>query len=112
MHEMEHTAQRVVGIGRGRLIDALDVAELRGRAAAVRVRPADDATTALLARVLGDAGATVVGTPEGLDARGVPADRIGRIALEHGIALRELAQRTSGLEESFLALTAREEESE
>ncbi|WP_219418427.1 hypothetical protein [Pseudonocardia nigra] len=110
MNEMEQTAQRVVVIGNGRLIDALDVAELRARAATVRVAPADDGATALLADVLRHAGAAVTKGPDGLEARGIPADRVGRVALEHGIALRRLAEQGSRLEESFLALTARTEE--
>lgn len=105
MNEMEHTAQRVVVIGHGRLIDAVDVAELRGRAAAVRVAPVDIAALPVLASVLRAAGGDAVDDTDGLAVRGVPADRIGRLALEHGIALRELSLHTSGLEESFLALT-------
>lgn len=110
MNEMEQTAQRVVVIGHGKLIDSLDVAELRGRAMAVRVAPVDGGALPLLTDVLRRAGAAVAATPAGLDARGVPPDLVGRLALEHGVALRELAQHASGLEESFFALTAREEE--
>jgi ABC-2 type transport system ATP-binding protein len=107
---MEHTAQRVVVIGGGRLVDALDVAELRGRAAPVRVSPADVEAAGVLGDALRGEGATVTVTPDGLEVRGVGPDRIGRLALQHGIALRELTPCASGLEESFLALTAREGE--
>lgn len=111
MNEMEHTARRVVVIGHGRLIDAVDVAELRGRAAAVRVTTADADALPLLAMVLRAAGGTATDDADGLAVRGVAADRIGRLALEHGIALRELSLHTSGLEESFLALTGAGERS-
>ncbi|MGH3614093.1 MAG: ABC transporter ATP-binding protein [Pseudonocardia sp.] len=107
MNEMEQAADRVVVIGRGKLIDSLDVAELRLRAAAVRVAPADAAAAPRLHEVLREAGATF---DKNTDALGLSAERIGRLALEHGIALRELAVRASGLEESFLQLTAGERE--
>jgi ABC-2 type transport system ATP-binding protein len=110
MNEMEHTAERVVVIGEGRLVDALDVGELRGRTAAVRVSPADVEAAGLLVDVLRREGATVTVTPDALEVRGVLPERIGRLALQHGIALRELTRRTGGLEESFLALTAQEGE--
>lgn len=96
----------LVSLGSAYTDRSIDVAELRGRTAAVRVRPVDDDAAALLADVLRRAGATVTDTIDGLDARGVPPDRIGRLALEHGIALCELAPHRSGLEESFFALTA------
>ncbi|MEJ3655997.1 ATP-binding cassette domain-containing protein [Actinomycetes bacterium KLBMP 9759] len=106
MNEMEQTAERVVVIGHGRLIDAVDVAELRGRAAAVRVDAADPDATPLLAEALRRSGAAITEGPEGLDVRGLPPDEIGRVALRGGIALRELSLHASGLEESFLALTS------
>ena len=98
LHEMEQTAQRVVVIAHGRLVDVLDV----GRAAAVRVRPA----STRLATALRAAGATVTPIEDGVDVRGISAERVGQVALECGIALRELVERRSGLEESFLALTS------
>jgi ABC-2 type transport system ATP-binding protein len=98
LNEMELVAQRVVVIARGRLVDVLEV----GRAeTTVRVRPA----TARLAAALRAAGATVTPVEDGLDVRGVPAQRVGEVALECGTALRELVERRHGLEESFLALT-------
>jgi len=105
LHEMEHTAARVVVIARGRLVDSLDVAELRGRAAAVRVRAVTDEGTARLGAELRRAGVDVVPAPDGLDTRGMSTDDIGRLALRHGIALSALARHDGGLEESFLALT-------
>jgi ABC-2 type transport system ATP-binding protein len=97
LNEMELVAQRVVVIAHGRLVDVLEV----GGAATVRVRPA----SARLAEALRAAGATVTPAGDGLDVGGVPAQRVGEVALACGIALRELAERRSGLEESFLALT-------
>ena len=115
MHEMEHTAQRVIVIGQGKLIAAVDVSELRARGATVRVAAADGGDTERLAEVLRRAGATVSvtrgeveardGDPMGLEVRDATPEQVGRLAFEHGIVLRELASHRSGLEESFLALT-------
>lgn len=102
LNEMEQVAQRVVVIAHGRLVAELDVDVLDvRRAATVRVRPADHR----LADALRAAGATVTPIEDGLDVLGVPAQRVGEIALGCGIALRELVERRHGLEESFLALT-------
>ena len=105
MHEMEATAQRVVVIGKGRLIDSLDVDALRGRATTVHARAADAGDTHRLATVLAHAGAQVTATDDGLATQGMAPDRIGRLALQHGIALGGLTVAATGLEESFLALT-------
>ncbi|WP_232666179.1 ABC transporter ATP-binding protein [Pseudonocardia sp. TRM90224] len=108
MNEMEQTAERVVVIGHGRLIDAVDVAELRGRAAAVRVAAADPEGLPLLAEALRRSGASVTdgADADAIDVRGTTPDAIGRLALQSGVALRELSLHASGLEESFLALTS------
>lgn len=106
MHEMEATAQRVVVIGRGRLVDAVDVAALRGRVSTVHTRAVDAAQTHRLGSVLAGAGAQVAPADGGLAARGIDPDDIGRLALAHGIALGALTVTASGLEESFLALTS------
>ncbi len=103
LHEMEHTADRVVVIARGRLVAERGIADLQ--AAAVLVRAVDGPGTTRLADALHRAGAQVVDTPDGLEVRGRAAGEVGRVALEHGVALAELSARRTGLEESFLALT-------
>lgn len=108
MHEMEATAQRVVVIGKGRLIDAVDVAALRGRVSTVHTRAVDAGENPRLGSVLARAGAQVAPADGGLTARGIAPDDIGRLALAHGIALGALTATASGLEESFLALTSQE----
>lgn len=37
---------------------------------------------------------------------GLSADRIGELALRHGVLLHELSARPASLEEAFMALTA------
>ncbi|WP_030238563.1 ABC transporter ATP-binding protein [Streptomyces sp. NRRL S-350] len=106
MAEMEHTADHLVVIGRGRLIADQSPAEFSACNAVSSVAVRTPQLTALLA-VLRAEGAEV---PEA-DGRsavvtGLPAERIGELALRHGVVLHELATRTSSLESAFLSLTA------
>ncbi|MGW4502323.1 ABC transporter ATP-binding protein [Micromonospora sp. NPDC004336] len=106
MSEMEHCVDRLVVLGRGRLIAEQSLAEFaaRGTRASVTVRtPEPAALTAALAAE----GAQVVPTDAGaLVVAGLPAARIGDLALAHGIGLHELTTRTASLEEAFMELTA------
>jgi ABC-type multidrug transport system ATPase subunit len=109
MSEMEHTADQLVVIGRGRLIAAESVRDFaaRGTRSSVVVGTPQAAE---LAAVLTAAGASV--QPEGsagaekLAVTGLPADRIGALAFEHRIRVDELTTRTASLEEAFMELTA------
>ncbi|MER6399500.1 ATP-binding cassette domain-containing protein [Kitasatospora sp. NPDC001603] len=109
MSEMEHTADDLVVIGRGRLIAAEPVGEFAarstGRGVVVGTRQAAE-----LAAVLAAAGGSVApADPAGtgrLTVTGLPADRIGALALEHRIPLDELTTRNASLEEAFMELTA------
>ncbi|MFD8085799.1 ABC transporter ATP-binding protein [Kitasatospora sp. NPDC059722] len=106
MAEMEHTADRLIVIGRGRLIADESLADFSARhaVAGVAVRTPELAS---LVPVLTDAGAEVrrEGPEAGL-VTGLPAARIGELALRHGVVLHELAPRTSSLESAFMSLTA------
>ena len=104
LNEVEHTAERVVVIGHGRLIATGAIADLLGRTAVLRVTAADPVETAELATALAWAGGRVEPDGDGLTARGLAAETAGRIALDRGIALRELATHVRGLEETFHAL--------
>ncbi|WTY84461.1 ATP-binding cassette domain-containing protein [Micromonospora sp. NBC_01405] len=106
MTEMEHCADRLVVIGRGRLIAEQSLAEFAARStrASVSVRTPDPTT---LAAVLEAEGADVLPADAGaLLVTGLTAARIGDLALAHGIGLHELATRTASLEEAFMELTA------
>ncbi|GAA3467841.1 ABC transporter ATP-binding protein [Nonomuraea roseola] len=105
MSEMENTADRLVVIGRGRLIADQTLAEFaaRGTRAGVAVRtPAPAELTAVLTRE----GAVV--RPEGaaLTVTGLSAARIGELAHQRRIMLHELAPHTASLEAAFMELTA------
>jgi ABC-type multidrug transport system ATPase subunit len=109
MSEMENTADQLVVIGRGRLIAAESVREFAGRGTRIGV-VVGTPRAAELAAVLSAAGASVEpeGSPgtERLAVTGLPADRIGALALDHRIVLHELTTRPASLEEAFMELTA------
>ena len=107
MSEMENTADRLVVIGRGELIAEESVDEFAARGTRSRthvtVRTPDPAR---LSAVLTPEGAGV--QPDGqetLTVTGLTADRIGELAFEHRIMLRELAPHSASLEEAFMELT-------
>ncbi|MFF0428246.1 ABC transporter ATP-binding protein [Streptomyces sp. NPDC004520] len=105
MTEMEHTADELVVIGRGALIAAESLTEFarRGRRLSVTVGTPDRAgLTALLLRE----GAEVEEEAGVLTVTGLPAARIGELALEHRVPLDQLTTRTASLEEAFMELTA------
>jgi ABC-2 type transport system ATP-binding protein len=109
MSEMENTADRLVVIGRGRLIAAESVGDFAARGTRLNV-VVGSPQAAALAAVLAAAGASVepqgsTGT-EKLGVTGLPAERIGALAFENQIMLNELTTRTASLEEAFMELTA------
>jgi ABC-2 type transport system ATP-binding protein len=106
MSEMQNCVDRLVVIGRGRLIAEQSLAEFAAGStrASVTVRTPD---AARLAAVLAAEGADVRPADAGaLVVTGLPAARIGDLALAHGVGLHELTTRTASLEEAFMELTA------
>jgi ABC-2 type transport system ATP-binding protein len=105
MSEMELTADRLVIIGRGRLIADTSVRDLAGRyrrGVLVRSPRADELTG-----VLTGAGAVVTGDPAGgLSVSGLEVADIGDLAARHGIAVHEVTPRSASLEEAYMELTA------
>ncbi len=103
--EMELTADRLVIIGRGKLITETSLADLAARyARGVRVRTSREAelTSALMA-----AGATVTPEPDGtLTVSGRDAVAIAELAAAGGIPLHELVARRATLEDAYTQLTA------
>ncbi|MGC5410827.1 ABC transporter ATP-binding protein, partial [Streptomyces sp. DT225] len=105
MTEMEHTADRLVVIGRGSLIAAESLSAFAARSArrsvTVRTPDAADLTPLLTAE-----GAAVAGDGDRLTVTGLPAERIGELALRHRVLLHELTAFGASLEEAFMELTA------
>jgi len=100
MSEMEHTADRLIVIGRGRLIADCTVTEFIAANSTQKVRvltPQRD----LLAKVAASAGGTVCDDGDGdgaLTVQGLAPSRVGDLAFEHGIRLHELAAAHASLE--------------
>ncbi|MFR9774914.1 ABC transporter ATP-binding protein [Micromonospora sp. MS34] len=108
MSEMQQTADRVVVLGRGRLIADAPLAELIAArpVASVRVRAAEPADLATLGARLTAEGATVAPEGDGLTVTGATAARVGDLAYELGVRVHELTPAAASLEEAFLELTA------
>ena len=104
MSEMSLTADRLIVIGRGRLIADAPISELTGRATGqVRVRSPRRED---LVKLLEPLGATVERTdPDAMVVRGTTAAAIGDLAAEHRLALHELTPEMASLEETFFELT-------
>ena len=105
MSEIALTAERLVVIGRGRLIADTSVEDFVRSAsgdAAVRVRSADPAR---LAELLASQGAHVEDDGDALSVSGTTSEEIGRLALEGGIALSELVVQEVSLEDAFMRIT-------
>jgi ABC-2 type transport system ATP-binding protein len=103
--EMSQTADRLIVIGRGRLIAETSVAEFvtRGGPLAVKLVTPDQARfgAALAARgaavTAGDAGSLIV--------EGLSAPEIGDVAARDGLRVHELTPMAASLEDAFMELT-------
>ena len=104
--EMANTADRLVVIGRGKLIASTTVSEFVSRSGVdtVRVRSPQ---LEHLSKVLTAAGLTT--HPEtgnsALLVRGAPIEVIGNLAARNGITLHELTEQRASLEEAYMKLT-------
>jgi ABC-2 type transport system ATP-binding protein len=102
--EVARLADEVVVIRQGRFVTQASVTELTGAEGdAVRVSSIDDA---VLTAALRERGAEVSADAGSLRVSGLDAGEIGRVALEHGVALRLLQPVVAELEDVFMELTA------
>jgi ABC-2 type transport system ATP-binding protein len=105
MSEMESTADRLIIIGRGRLIAQASVGELlaAGSGSFVKVRSPQASE---LAAALEANGATVTRRGTGtLAVTGASTDAIGELARASGFTLAELSAQQASLEDRYLELT-------
>ncbi|BBY27796.1 ABC transporter ATP-binding protein [Mycolicibacterium sediminis] len=104
--EMANTADRLVVIGRGKLIAATDVASFVAGSGSgtVLVRSPQ---LEKFAGLLSEAGIGAEIGPDGaaLVVRGAAIDVIGELAARNGITLHELSTHRASLEEAYLELT-------
>jgi ABC-2 type transport system ATP-binding protein len=109
--EMSLTADRLVVIGRGRLIAETSVADFVARSGGGGVRLVTP-DLAAFTTALNGAGATV-GSDDGggsLTVKGLTASQIGDLAALHGLRVHELTPVTGSLEDAFMELTQDEVE--
>ena len=105
MSEMAQTADRLVVIGRGRLLADTTVDALVEQADGSGVRVATS-EPARLRSLLAAPGVTVTSTgAERLVVAGLDTRRIGQVAAEHRVPLYELVTESVSLEEAFMNLT-------
>ncbi len=105
--EVEHLADEVVVIDRGRLVVQGAIADLQRSAATVRA-----AAPGRLAEALTRAGGAVTVLDDVLTVRDLPLPTIGDVALTAGISLHELSETAGSLEELFLDWTRAEGEAD
>ncbi len=108
MSEMAIIADRLVVIGRGRLLAETTVAEMVQqipvREVNVSTSTSDDADT-LIAQLAGTAGDVVRHGPVRFAVTGADPEHVGRVAAANGIALSELTPIRGSLEDAFLAMS-------
>jgi ABC-2 type transport system ATP-binding protein len=108
--EMAMTADRLIVIGRGRLIAETSVADFVARSGprAVRLLTPD---LAQFAAALTVSGATVAASDGGsLTVEGMTAPQIGDLAARDGLRIHELTPLAASLEDAFMELTQNEVE--
>jgi ABC-2 type transport system ATP-binding protein len=107
MSEIQQSAEHLIVIGKGRLIEDTTVTDFVARASAgapVRVRGADQ--SALSEAILAAGAASVEPDTEGaLRASGLTSERIGEVAAAQGLILYELTPLKVTLEDAFMSLT-------
>ena len=107
--EMAQTADRLVVIGRGKLVADTSVDEFissnSGVAAVVRPASTDALETALNAEGIAFVrGADAAGRPT-VTIEGRSSDDIGALAFAHGVQLAELSERRGSLEDAYMHST-------
>jgi len=112
MSEMAQTADRLIVLGRGRVIADAPVADILALAqgTAVRVRT-PDAARFEPALTAASADVTIADNdPTLLQVNGLAASRIGELASQERVVLHELSPLSGSLEDAYLSLTRDEVE--
>ncbi|KUI27394.1 ABC transporter ATP-binding protein [Mycobacterium sp. IS-1742] len=102
--EMAQTADRLLVIGRGKLIAATTVGEFVNRAGldTVRVRTPDRPR---MCDALAAAGLSSTIEDSAVLVHGASTEQVGELAARHGLTLHELSIQRASLEEAYMALT-------
>ncbi|MFF5259205.1 ABC transporter ATP-binding protein [Actinomadura viridis] len=109
MSEMELTADRLVVIGKGRLLADAPIAEVLAGSSRHRVRvrgPWSEGMDALAAGLVARGAAVERVSAGELLVSGVPAETVGELAHGLGVLLHELSPLEATLEQAYMELTA------
>jgi len=110
MSEMSLTADRLLVIGRGRIITAGPVQEVIESVSQATVRVRSPQLPELTAQ-LEHGGASVTLAEDGSAlVAGMPPEQVGETAAAHGLVLHELSSQRASLEEAYMTLTQDEVE--
>ena len=106
MSEMALTADRLIIIGRGRLIAQTTMADFLGNGPGnfVRVRSAQSSALAALLEACGIAVTRQAGNA--LRATGATSGAVGELARVNGLTLQELSEHQTSLEDRYMELTS------
>jgi len=105
MSEMALTAERLIVIGRGKLIADAATAEVIRLSSGTHVRVRSPQAEAL-ARHIEDGGGTVTIDPGGaLAVHNMTSEQVGEIAASSQVVLHELSVSSASLEQAFMELT-------
>jgi ABC-2 type transport system ATP-binding protein len=104
MSEMALTADHLIVIGKGRLLADTSIKDFIDKHSGGHVRMRVSEPEAL-SRLLAGQGHEVTMVDGYLETVGVSTDDVGRLALQHRIAVFELFERKSSLEAAFMEMT-------
>ncbi|SEE96321.1 ABC transporter ATP-binding protein [Ruania alba] len=110
MSEMAITADKLIVIGRGKIVATGDVQDVISSATTATVRVRTPQATDLAARLQADGVTVTCVEPSLLDVDGLTAPEVGEAALAAGIVLHELTPQSASLEDAFMTLTAEDVE--
>jgi ABC-2 type transport system ATP-binding protein len=106
MSEMALIADRVIVLGRGRLLRDQSMAEFIAEASAGVVRVRSPHAARLASLLVGDHVLVRDVADDELEVEGVSSEQIGAVAAQNQITLHHLAAQGASLEEAYMALTA------
>jgi ABC-2 type transport system ATP-binding protein len=109
MSEMEQTADRLVVIGKGRLLADAPIAEVIAASTRHRVKvrgPRAEGLRELAARLAGEGATAEAVAPGELIVGGVSVEVVGDLAFRLGVPLHELSPQDATLEQAYMELTA------
>jgi ABC-2 type transport system ATP-binding protein len=106
MSEMEHTADHLIVIGRGKLIADCTMREFIAGSSGASVRVRTPSRDQFVRAITAKGATAAVGDDGSIGVRGMTIEQLGELAFSEGILLHELTTVRASLEEAFMELTA------